>query len=73
MVKNSKYNVICEWPPDLVIFEPMSFIADEKVDVEILHEVCWSDEHLVTHDQDWMAGIFHVFSNLGTLLNITFS
>ena len=51
----------------LMILQPVALVANEQVDVQVLHEVGRPDEHLVAHDQDGVPRVLHVLPNLGAL------
>ena len=50
-----------------MILEPVTLVTNEKVDVEVLHEIGGADEHLVAHDQDRVSGVLDVLPDLGAL------
>ena len=54
---------------NLVIFQPVSLVADDEVEVERLQQVGGSDEHLVTHDEDRVPRVLGVVAHLVGLVH----
>jgi hypothetical protein len=51
----------------LIVFEPVTLVADDEVDGQVVHELGGPDEHLVAHDEHRLPRVLRVLSDLRVL------